>query len=78
MDKPESGSCEYAFHPTGCACRWQKTTTTRNQAFPPALKPAERLVSIASNQITIRGVKLTDAEMDVLRGIAERMKGEPA
>lgn len=32
------------------------------------------LVQIENNQITVRGVRLTDAEMDVLRGIAQKLK----
>lgn len=31
-------------------------------------------VQVEHNQITVRGVKLTDEEMDVLRAIADRMK----
>jgi hypothetical protein len=36
-----------------------------------ALRP---LVQVEHNQITVRGVKLTDAEMGVLRAIAQKLK----
>lgn len=43
----------------------------RRHAQADELRPC---VAVEGNQITVRGVRLTDDEMDVLRGIAQKIK----
>lgn len=45
--------------------------SARRHAQAEELRPC---VAVEGNQITVRGVRLTDDEMDVLRGIAQKIK----